>query len=233
MKRNRTMTVLALTAVAMVTVALMTASANAGETELISALTALTHHVDGTAVLNSSQIEAYKLTIDDNRTIFGDSASIISASFGLVGTYDNYIGPLWTVGSPTANGFTRSTVANDIHWTVYNVMQNIMDETYTSSNILSQQSLLNGFKFGSANVFPGHVDPPANPTATYTVTIDGSFLDTFGRDTQGWTSPARQPTGAYLAPGSIATITVPSSLVERAIRSGWKDTRGIFPISRS
>jgi hypothetical protein len=208
------MTVPALAAVVMATVVLMTASANAGETQLISALTALKQHVDGTAVLDASQIDAYKLTIDQNRAIFGDSASIISASFDLVNTYDSVIGPLWSKGSPTANGFSRSTVTNDIHWMVFNVMQDIMDDTYTAGNLQTYPSLLGTFKFGSADVFPGPVDAPANPTATYTVAIDGSFLKSWGRDTMHWADrPARQPTGAYLAPGTIATITVPASLV--------------------
>jgi len=209
------MTVLTLPAIVMVTVVLMmTTSANAGQTELISALTALRHHVDGTDPLSAGQIDAHKLTIDGNRTIFGDSAAVITASFDLVQTYDNTIGALWTLGSPTYNGFTRSTVTNDINWTVYNVMQDIMDDTYTAGNIQTYSSLLNGFKFGSADVFPGHVDPPSDPTAVYTVAIDGSFLKTFGHDTMHWADrPARQPTGACLAPGSIATITVPSSLV--------------------
>jgi len=225
MKRNRTVTVLALSAVVMVTVALMTASANAGETELISALTALKSHVNGTAPLNASQIEAYKLTIDSNRTIFGDSSATISASFDLVNTYDTVIGPLWTLGSPTQNTFYRADMTNDnIHWAVYNVMQDIMDDTYNAQNVQTyggSGGLLNGYKFGSADYFPGHVDAPSNPTATYTVDVDGSFLKSWGRATMHWSDadrPARQPTGAYLAPGTIATITVPASLVGKGYK---------------
>jgi hypothetical protein len=187
---------------------------SAGEPELVSALADLKDHVDGTTPLNATQIENHKLTIDANSGIFGDSASIISASFDLVGAYDTQIGPIWQTGSPAAGGFSRNSVSNDIHWTVYNVMQNVMDETYTNSNIFTHSGLLDGFKFESADVFPGPVSPPANPNLAHTATIDGSFLKTFGHDTQHWSDrPARKPTGTYLAPGSIATITVPESLV--------------------
>lgn len=214
MRRNRTMTVLALPAVMMIAAALMTASANAGETQLISALTALKDHVEGTTVLNAGQIEAHKLTIDNNRGIFGDSAAIITASFDLVSAYDSELGPLWATGSAVPGTFYRDNVVNDINWTMFNVMQNIMDETYTSSNISSQQGLLDGYKFGSADVFPGQVSPPADPSATHTATINGSFPKTYGHDTMHWADrPARKPTGTYLAPGSIATITVPPSMV--------------------
>ena len=211
--RNRIKTVLTFAVLAMATVAFMTTSANAGEAELVSALTALRDHVDGTTPLNASEIEAHKLTIDANSGIFGDSVSTITASFDLVQTYDDIIGPLWTVGSPTQSGFQRSSVPNDIHWTVYNVMQNIMDDTYTTSNISTHQSLLDGFKFGSSSVFPGPVDPPANPNDIHTATIDGSYLETWGHEVMHEERPARKPTGTYLAPGSIATVTVPSSLV--------------------
>ncbi len=194
-------------------------SAYANEADLLSALSALQGHVQGTGILTGPQIEAHKLTIDANKSIFGNSAATINASFNLVSAYETHIGPMWSAGSPTVNGFDRnnaSSVANSsIHWTVYNVMQNIVDDTYNSTNIQSQSTLLNGYKFQSADVFPGYVVAPANPSTTYSVAIDGTFEDTFGRDTQQWTLPARKATGTYLAPGSIATITVPAELVNQ------------------
>ena len=111
---------------------------------------------------------------------------------------------------------------------MFHVMQNIMDNTYTAANIQAygaKNGVLNGYKFGSAECFPGHVEPPSNPNTTYSVSIDGSFLDTYGRDTMHWTpemsdpprqeSAARKATGTYLAPGSVATITVPESIVNQ------------------
>jgi len=242
MSRTRALTTPILPAVVMITAILATTSANAGETQLISALTALRHHVDGSAVLNPSQIETHKLTIDDNSTIFGDSAATIQASFDLVSTYDTEVGALFSYGSPTQNGFHRPNVTNDdIHWTMFNVMQNIMDDTYTPGNIQTYGSggLLDGYKFASADHFPGYVAPPTDPSATYTVSVDGSFPDTWGRDTMHWSDadhPARQCTGAYLAPGSIATVTVPESLVGQGYQirvegHSW-DLSGRNPVQR-
>ena len=42
--------------------------------------------------------------------------------------------------------------------------------------------------------------------------INASNPKTWGRDGGG---PAREPTGAYLAPGTIATVTVPKALVDK------------------
>ena len=222
MTRDRIKAVWIFAVLAMATVALMTTSASATEADLIAALTALQNHVNGSHPLTASEIETNKLTIDANRTIFGDSQATIQASFNLVNTYDSIIKPLWSIGSPTANGFKRSTVSNqDIHWAMFNVMQDIMDDTYKASNLQTYPSLLGTFKFGSADVFPGHVAAPSNPTATYTMAIDGSFLKSWGRDTMHWSDadrPARQPTGAYLAPGTVATITVPASLVGKGYK---------------
>ena len=209
--RNRTRTILTLAAVGMAILGLTTTAANAAETELVSALTALKDHIEGITPLDASQIEAHKLTIDSNSEIFGDNDTIITACFDLVETYDDVIGPLWIARGQ----FDRRTVVNDIDWTMYNVMQYIMDWTYTEENISRYEDLLNGFKFESSDGFPGAVNPPVDPDQTHTVTINGSYLKTFGHIVMHADRPARKPTGTYLAPGSIATITVPSSMVEK------------------
>jgi hypothetical protein len=137
--------------------------------ELFSALKALKDHITGTTALDASQIESHKLTIDANNELFGDDDTIIAACFDLVETYDTQIGPLWVTGSPIQS-FTRSSTTNDIHWALYNVMQYIMDWTYTNQNISRYEALFDGFKFGSSAHFPGAVDPPADPKVTHTVT---------------------------------------------------------------
>jgi hypothetical protein len=193
-------------------------SAMASKTDLLNALADLEGHIDGSAPLNASQIEANRLVLDDNSHRFGNSNATINASFGLVQTYESQYGPMWSAGSPTQNGFTRSTASNgDIHWTMFHAMQYIVDDTYTSNNIANRQDLLDGYKFGSADVVPGPVTPPSNPNTTYTVAIDGSFLNTYGRNTMHWAEAdrnARKATGTYLAPGSIATVSVPQALVD-------------------
>ena len=109
----------------------------------------------------------------------------------LVQTYDTERGPLWQTGSEVSGTFNRDSMTNDnIHWAMFHVMQYIMDDTYNSTNIQSNRTLLENYKFGSADVFPGEVTPPANPTTTHTTTINGSFPKTWGRDTMHWSEPA-------------------------------------------
>jgi hypothetical protein len=209
--KNRIRIVLTLAAVAMAILGPMTTIANAAVTELVSALTALKDHIEGTTPLTATEIAAHKATIDLNSQYMGDNATVIAASFDMVAAYDNTpgYGPLWI----NQGNFTRDSAPDDIHWTTYWVMQYIMDDTYTTANISSHEVLLDGFKFECSAHFPGAVDPPANPEVTYTATIDGTYLDMWGHDVMHEERPARKPTGTYLAPGSIVTVTVPSSIV--------------------
>ena len=215
--QNRITTLLPLAAVVIATLGLTTTAANAGSAELLLALTALKDHITGVVPLTAAQIAAHKATIDSNKQHIADNDAVIVASFNMVIVYDGIIGPLWVSGSPIQS-FNRDTAPDDIHWATYWVMQYIMDYTYTAANISSYEHLLGGFKFGSSAHFPGAVDPPVNPEVTYTATIDGSYLDMWGHDVMHEERPARKPTGTYLAPGSIATITVPSPIAGKGYK---------------
>ncbi len=177
---------------------------------LMDAIAGLKNHITGAVPLGATQIAAHKVTLDNLRLRFAESAATINAVFDLVRTYDTVKGPLWVARGEFSN---RSTQANDLDWTIYHVMQSIMDVVYTPGTLATREGLLAGFKFGSSANFPGPCDPPADPPPSHTVTLNGSFPATFGRVTQGDDLPARKPTGCYLAPGTIATVTVPPSLV--------------------
>ena len=182
---------------------------------LLDALLALQYHVLGKSdPLDASDIAAYKVTIDAHRGLFGDRADLIEAALDLVRIYDQEIGPLWVA----RGGFNRNTQPDDLDWTIYHVMQYIMDYAYTHATLEAHADLLAGFYFGSVAHFPGFVEPPEDPDVSYSVLINGSFPETFGRDTQAWRAPARKATGAYVAPGSIVTVTVPEDVVGRGYR---------------
>jgi hypothetical protein len=184
---------------------------------LFLALVALRNHITGAATLTAAQISTHKTTIDQQHARLADSAALITAAFDLVRAYDASSGNRWYVNGLPA----RASVTNDIHWTLWNVQQYIMDVVYNGTTLANYESLLNGFKFGSASSFPGACNPPANPAdTTRTVTIKASYANTVGWATQGDGSGtfARKPTGCYLAPGSIATVTVPTALVGKGFK---------------
>ncbi len=190
---------------------------------LLAAIAAIKAHVLNTTPLTGPQISAHKTTIDNNRQRFAENVTIINAVFDLITTYDTAKGPLFVSGfANNATSFDRNvttgTAKNSInpenyHWVIYTVMQHAMDLIYTSENLAKYEATLTNYKFGSHTSFPGPCPPPANPSNTHSVSINGSFPATFGRNTQMWTVAARKPTGTYLAPGTIATVTVPAAFV--------------------
>jgi hypothetical protein len=179
---------------------------------LLLALGALKNHITGSITQSAAQIEQHKFTIDAHKSRFAESAAHIAAVIDLVQTYDTVKGPLWIARGEFSN---RNTQPNDLDWTIYHVMQYTMDVIYRPGTIAAHEAQLAGFKFGSSAHFPGPCAPPADPAATHTVPVQGSFPITFGRSTQQWTLPARKPTGTYLAPGTFATVTVPPEIVNK------------------
>ncbi|MHC5001932.1 MAG: M60 family metallopeptidase [Planctomycetota bacterium] len=174
-------------------------------------MAALTKHIRGDTRLSAELIDTHKQAIDAHAEAIGAAPATIRAAFDLVGSYDEILGPLWVA----RDGFNRrgGAPANDIHWTVYCVMQHIMDKVFTPENLARHPEMLGAFEFGSAAHFPGAVDPPVNPHEEHVLKINGSYPRTFGHLVMHAERPARKPTGTYLAPGTIATVTVPASLV--------------------
>lgn len=185
------------------------------EINLFEAIEALKNHINGSSLVSDELLISYKVAIDRNIEDLAFDENMIRACLELVETYDTHVGPLWVLGSPVRK-FSRADATNsDVHWIIYTVMQGLMDYSYTSDNIARYTTLLDGYKFGSSEHFPGAVTPPTNQNATYTVKINGSYLDTFGKNINHDDRPGRKPTGAYLAPGSIATVIVPAALVNK------------------
>jgi hypothetical protein len=212
---------LLLLTLAMAVIALIVPSANATpEQDTINALTALKNHILGTPALTGPEIASHKSTIDSNKSLFGSSSGVMAAGFDFVDTYDTQIGPLFVLGSPIQTIDRNTITDSDIEWSVWNVMQYIMDYTYTVSNVATYETLLDGKLFGSSAHFPGWVDPAAQRVTNYSININADYPDTVGwpRFHEGPGYFSRKPTGTYVAPGDIATVTVPGSMVNQGYR---------------
>lgn len=178
-----------------------------GTDPLLDACTALKNHITGVAPLTTNQIASYAATLDAEADRFAESTNTLGAVFSLVQTYDQVKGPLWVA----SGSFSRSVTTNHLQWAIYRAMEDIVDLVYTPANLAQYEAMMNGFMFGSSTNFPGPCPLPAT-NSTYTVPVNASFPVTFGRETQDWTKPAARPTGTYLAPGTLATVTVPPAL---------------------
>ncbi|MEX1049745.1 MAG: M60 family peptidase N-terminal accessory domain-containing protein [Akkermansiaceae bacterium] len=195
-------------------------AAEQSSSELSTAMTLLKNHINGTALLTISQINALTVIIDSNRGQVDDNAATVTQALDLISTYETIKGPLF-VSTPVVGSFTRtdtSTVVRALGYSMLRVQQAVMDIVYTATNLAKYSTLLNGAKFLTSSYFPGSVTPPANPASIYSVQINASQPEAWGFPVMYQDEPARRPTGAYLAPGSIATVTVPPELVNQGFQ---------------
>lgn len=180
---------------------------------LDAALVQLKAHLTGAATLSSAEIGDHIDRIISNRGSFSSSVNVMAAAMDLVHTYENVLGPLWVAHQLPR----RDSLQDDIHHAVFQVMLNLMTYTYNERNLAAHFDLLSSFSFASAAHFPGICPPPEDPDASHSVLINADYPDTWGRPVLG-ESPgtlAPRPTGTYLAPGTVATVTVPQSMVGR------------------
>ncbi len=179
----------------------------------------LKNHITGAAALTAAQIVSYGNNIQTDIRQVGTNAVALAAALDLVATYDTIEGALFTVGSPTYGGFTRDGAGDELAQALFDLQQGILDQTYNnkSANLTTYSELLNNTKFGTSTYFPGAVAQPANTNQGYEVQINASHAKTWGMPNLYVPDQARRPTGCYLAPGSIAEVTVPAAYANK----GW------------
>ncbi len=189
---------------------------------LTTAMTALKNHITGTSTLTNTQINSQASVIATYKDQIGDTDAYITQALDLVSTYETIKGALFLNSTTSATaGFSRtdtSSVDKALAVAMLGVYQALIDDAFNSSNLAIRRSLLEGAAFASASYFPGAVTPPANPNAVYSVQINASQPKAWGYEVDFQTQPARRPTGAYLAPGSVATVTVPPALVNKGFQ---------------
>ena len=182
----------------------------AGETELLAAYDALEGHINGSTTLNAAQITQQRTIVRDNSSFAGDTAVSISASLDLLDLYEAQAAPLFSDEFSRTNASTQFLA---LRLAMFDLHQAIIDDVYNASNLATHRALLDGYKFESADKFPGQVAALADPNAVYSVQINASQPTAYGYQVDFRDAPARRPTGAYLTPGAIATVTVPANLV--------------------
>ena len=187
---------------------------------LEAAIRRLKKHLNGTATMSPATINLVADTIQQNIFVIGDTTSVVLAAFDLIAYYETQKGPFF-LNTATKGGFPNDPGANDgfeLVRAVFGVQQGIQDYIYTPEKIKKYKSILTGRKFQTANFFPGVCPAPANPQTTYTTKINAYMPTEYGKRTAFSSTPARRPTGYYLAPGSIGKVHVPANLVNKGFK---------------
>ena len=196
------------------------------ERGLLISLRALKRHITGEKELSVDQLDKLKEKFKKYRYAFGADRKIVRYAMDVVATFENTKGALWR-DHPGMN--KRRKEPKGLNWTVYHVMQFLFDEVYTAEGIAKYEELIDGYKFECSDYFPGKCAPAEDPDKVHSVKIKASNKKSL-RDNRMYINwPARKPTGTYLAPGTVATVTVPEVIVGKGyqIRVGghsWDNT---------
>ena len=185
-------------------------------TELNTVFDQLTAHLNGTSTLSAGQIQTLTTTLRDNIRTVGASEAILNRAIEVVELYESVRGSIFSGGQFNREQF--NTINNALRQASLDLQQGLITRGWTAENIRRYPDTLEDRPFLSANFFPGFVAPPADPEAVYQVQINANVPRQFGFTHIFKFDSARRPTGAYLAPGSIAKVTVPPELINKGYR---------------
>jgi hypothetical protein len=187
---------------------------------VLDALNDLHDHINATITLTPVELTSIKNIFTLFPGCLAISESNILLSKSVVADYDSLFGALFTTPG-TQNGFSKDPAiapGMELERAMIALQQGIFDEVFTSGVYGNYPQHLNGWKYGACTTFPGFVAPPADSTIGVSVPIRANFEDPDGMNPYyeingDGTDHALRPTGLYLSPGSVATVTVPDSLV--------------------
>jgi|GEM_PF-1570204 len=181
---------------------------------MVSSLDKIKQHVLETKTLSSEQLLAQQSIISAYEMLFRSQPDIMAQGFAIVSSYESKYGGLFTNGSTTEGGIRPRTASGyELENVMMTITQALLDHTYSAENLVKYPSLFENVKFETSSFFPGAVPPPSDENVSYTIKIDGKHIKSWGTPALYETEDARRPTGCYLAPGSVATVSVPTALV--------------------
>ncbi|RTE53906.1 carbohydrate-binding protein [Arenibacter aquaticus] len=181
--------------------------------QLLVELEKVKNHILGTATLSAADLKAVGNAIAMDNILFTDNYDVINQGLEVIELYESQFGGLFTTGTTTKGGFSRTASGYELENLMLVLMQSVLDHSYTEANLSAYPQLFNNRLFKTSSYFPGAVAQPADPSQSFTIKINGTHVRKPGTQANYETEDARRPTGCYLAPGSVAKVTVPSSLV--------------------
>ena len=187
--------------------------------ETSEALIDLQNHINSNNTLTETELLAIRDVFLAQPQCLPNEEFIVLAK-SVIEEYDSLIGPLFSTPN-TVNGFSKDPVAAPglgMERAMVALQQAILDFVMTPEVFAEYPEHIDGWVFNTSHTFPGYVDPPADPSVSHSMLIRANFEDPDGTNPYlningDQTNHALRPTGLYLAPGSIATVTVPNSLV--------------------
>lgn len=187
----------------------------------LDVINGLIDHVTGTAVLTDADFVNNHDLLVQNISVLSSDMEAVAKSFALIDIFEQEYGAIFTTDN-TKNGFNKAYTSDglNLHRNIALILQGLIDYSYTKEWLDIAPSLLDGRYFQTCQYFPGFVAPPDDPASVESALVKCAYM--LANGSQPWAeignSNVVRPTGCYLAPGSIAEITVPESLVNKGLK---------------
>ena len=193
--------------------------------KLMEASAALANHINGNTPLTGSEITNQAALFLKNAPLVTTTMPLMSVALDLVDSYETHIGPLFMT-SKTEQGFSRKDENGDgmeLERGMIAIQQAILENIFSYSELYSDlidacTDFLRGRKWKTSSYFPGPVNPPNDPNVVHKVKIQATNHAYWGRKVMFADEPTRRPTGLYLAPGGVASVTVPANMVSKGFK---------------
>ncbi|GMI38455.1 hypothetical protein TeGR_g13725, partial [Tetraparma gracilis] len=197
--------------------------------ELLDAIDKLTRHATGEAALSDADLSAALDQFLSHAELIETLRATLEAALDLVDAFEaSSKGPLFMTDA-TRGGMQRENDGDGLatERAMLAVQQAVLDNVFNGmlpedgvtdrvqpSIVGECTTFLAGRKWQTANFFPGYVDPPSDPSVQYTVAVDARMPQKWGVGVCFDDEYVLRPLGVYLAPGQVASVTVPQSVVD-------------------
>jgi len=190
------------------------------EASLLDATSTLSDYVKNTEPFTRDSIQNVLAKFQKHSPLLDVSSDCLIAALNLVDDYETLHGALF-LNTKTIGGFQRKSDGDNLEMerAMLVVQQSILDKVYsgTIDNPKGPRSiigdcalLLIGRYWKTSHYFPGYVEAPSDQTIAYSIPINATMPTYWGNKVCFADEPLTRATGIYLAPGGIASVTVPS-----------------------
>ena len=182
-------------------------SVGEGVNEFKLALNSMTDHINGYKLLINNDLENNLNTIQSYYLCNYSAAK--TEIFNFIDAYEESNPPVFA----NNNSIKFSEMPIDTQILIF-LQQTIFDNEYSEDNLIN----MSGIKYEAANYFPGEVNQNAPRVESVLVEIDGNYSYVPGARHLNDTWPAKRPTGYYVAPGELVTITIPNNFIDKELK---------------
>ncbi|MEQ6122894.1 M60 family metallopeptidase [Pseudotenacibaculum sp. MALMAid0570] len=175
-------------------------------TQINTAFTQLANDISGSITLSDNDKLTHLTTIKSN-LYFADYSSISTNLFAFTSAYEANNPPLYQ------DGITYNEDELPTHSRALLFSQSYV---FATQFVDGNAQNMGGVVFEHHEVIPGSVDPSAVNIASATVSINGTYNKDIAAELNDQSRVVR-PTGYYVRPGDVVTITVPNNVLNSGV----------------